>query len=339
MIGLHYGPSLDSKSGLVEQTQPVLMMRLPSFEKNEGINAFRQNARDSYVTAFDVHETILDVLLQTSSKNELGASIAKMLPKTKRNRCDTTIAIPQEFCSLIQRSNTIHGECKFMTDPPSVLSFYSDIPARNRPVWPDRCPLKNPVKSVQPRSKNCICATDTRERFDCSISRNHLDFPDSSYTLRSCGQHDRDSSVELGIHLSRNEQLIQAKKALSADSGRRLPNILFLEIDSVSLSYSTRHFPKTWSLLNQHKIVSSSDIISCPTGFCAAAFNRTSVVGQSSIVNQLAALSGCANEKDTALKSYNSSTYCYNGGNNSLTTTDHWIFDIAKRELICLTSV
>lgn len=321
-LGLHYGPTLDSDPGLAERAQPTLMMRLPSFEKNAGINAIEQNA-NLFTTAFDVHETILDVLLQESSSsvNSLGRSLVKALP-AERSKCTNTKAIPGAFCHLIEpKSSQHHGQCTFMIDPPSILTFYSDIPQANRPVWPESCPTRgNAVRTLADPEEYCV------------------EFRDSSYTLRSCGMHELDQRLELDIHVTINATFVDKKKSVSSKSARKgnLPNIIFLEIDSVSLSYSERFFPKTWSLLKHHEIVSSPDgTKTCPTGWCAAAFNQTSVVGQSSIVNQLAALSGCTNKKDEQLQFFKPGTSCYSGGTNS-TKEDHWIFDVAKREFYCM---
>ena len=319
--GLHYGPTLESMSGMTEQVQPLLMMRLPSFSKNTH-SQIKKNA-DLFTTPFDVHETILDSLLDTSTTGgSVGASLLKALPR-ERSKCETTAAIPAHFCSVLEQ-NHLEGQnhCTFLSDPPSIASFYSSIPQTNRPSWPDQCPLKR-NHSNEVDGEHCV------------------EFLDSSYTLRSCGQHNYDKSSHLTIHVTRDEEFVQERKALSAKSrstnnqGKTedLPNIIFLEIDSVSLSSSQRFFPQTWSLLEKHRIVNIGEgVNSCPTGWCAAALNKTSVVGQSSIVNQLAALSGCINQKDSELTFFNPSTYCYNAGSKKSTKGDHWIFDIAKRE-------
>ena len=85
----------------------------------------------------------------------------------------------------------------------------------------------------------------------------------------------------------------------------KLPNVLFIEIDSLSQSSSLRHLPKTTSFIKSHNIVKSTvKGIRCPSGFCAAMFNKTSIVGQNSVPNQLAALSGCSDHNITGTKSY-----------------------------------
>ena len=357
--GLHYGPTFASKSGEAERAQPLLMLKMPSFHQKK-LDLISQNAQ-MYTTAFDVHETILDVFLGSIAKGSPGLSLVQPLPKG-RTQCRTTEAIPSNFCPLIAGTNQQHhGQCNFMVDPPSVFSFYSDIPPSNRPTWPIQCPVRKDHSTVvgSPNGQ-CFCATDKREWFDCS-SLSRLDFQTSAnqykeqYSLRSCGNHELDESLELNIHVTKNDKVVETRKALAAETKSRLasihgeesikafdnqPNIIFLEIDSVSLSYSERYFPKTWSLLNQHKIVKDKGVTTCPTGWCAGVFNKTSVVGQSSIVNQLAALSGCLDHKDPdeKLQYYQPSTHCYTDGKHSLgadekgVSRDHWLFGFAKCE-------
>ena len=134
----------------MERAKPLLYMRMPSFQKRR-LRLLRENAQ-KYTTAFDVHETLLDVLLgganhdtPSISKNQLGMSLLKPLPMS-RSRCETTNAIPSNFCPLVTDRNgqvtDTNGQCNFMIDPPSVFSFYSDIPQNNRPQWPDHCPIR-----------------------------------------------------------------------------------------------------------------------------------------------------------------------------------------------------
>jgi len=364
--GLHYGPAFGSKSGERERAQPVLHVRLPSFRR-QGLKILQQNANYKYTTAFDVHETLLDVLLgrpnnnPPTGDNPLGMSLMKPLPDS-RNRCGSTKAIPSKFCSL--ELDVKDWQCNFMIDPPSVFSFYSDIPQRNRPRWPDRCPVRrNHETSAEGNATVCSCATNRRDWFDCANTtrtafRGGITLDVEHFSLRSCGSHELDQSLELDIHVRKNEQVAESRRTLAAARAKALlarghseseikasldarPNIVFLEIDSVSLSNSERFFPQTWGLLGKHSILTGGGGVSCPTGWCAGVFNKTSVVGQSSIVNQLAALSGCLDHDDQTekLEHYKDGpqTHCPAGGKNSFgideksgVKRDHWIFDVAK---------
>lgn len=119
------------------------------------------------------------------------------------------------------------------------------------------------------------------------------------FSLRSCGDHELDHSLELDVHVKKDERLVDARQTLASETAESLfasshssgeieasyearPNIVFLEIDSVSLSYSERFFPHTWGLLRKHKILTGKEGVSCPTGWCAGVFNKTSV-GESDV--------------------------------------------------------
>lgn len=283
----------------MERAQPLLYMKMPSFMK---LDIVRQNAQ-KFTTAFDVHESMLDLLLGEASNpkmrpDQLGMSLIKRIPSESRNHCSHTPAIPSKFCSLLQEAHDLQHQCNFMIEPPSVFSFYSDIPQINRPRWPNHCPVKRSHDSFDSSNGPCFCATNDRDWFDCSnIARDDFrtgaDFKSENYSLRSCSHHEMDQSLELDIHVTKNEQVIKERKALAekvkkqwakthreadiqASFGAQ-PNIVFLEIDSVSLSFSERYFPKTWGLLNRHKIIEQDDRVSCPSGWCAGTFNKSSV--------------------------------------------------------------
>ena len=298
--GLHYGPTFASSNGEIERAQPLLYMRMPTFKNNQ----LHKNEQ-KFTTAYDVHETLIEVLLggetdksSTERSNKLGLSLLKPLPESRR-KCSTTSSIPSHFCPLVDGGNEKPAEqCNFMMDPPSIFSFYSDIPQTNRPKWPDHCPVRR-NHDMNGKDIPCLCSTNQRTWFDCSrISRDDvrrgIDYNTEHFSLRSCGhQHDLDHSLELNIHVKKNEQLVRTRTAHAEDTKKLLdgtydanevrasfdaqPNIVFLEIDSVSLSFSERHFPKTWSLLHEHKIILNQGDATCPTGWCAGMFNKTSV--------------------------------------------------------------
>ena len=287
--GLHYGPTFSARAGEVERSQPLLMMKMPTFEK---FKVLTENA-DKYTTPFDAHETLSQALLGDRGKSDYGLSLLEPLPSL-RNDCTLVSSIPASFCALVAPPNgDRQPQCRFMVEPPSIFSYFTDIPQNNRPKWPKACPLAKKRQTVH--QSDCLCASDKKGWHQCSSGGGtSLD----NYSLRSCGQHDLDTSLEIDIHVKRDEALVESRQKLAAYTKNRLgiessysqPNILFIEVDSVSLAASERHFRKTWSLLKKYGIGSDG---SCQSEWCAAAFNQTSVVGQSSIVNQLAALSGC----------------------------------------------
>ena len=332
--GLHYGPPFSARPGEIERSRPLLMMKMPTFQK---FKVLTKNA-DKYTTPFDVHETLSQALLGERGQSEYGQSLLDPLPVTRKN-CSHVSSIPASFCALATPPNRDHQpQCRFMVDPPSIFSYFADMPRTNRPKWPKACPR---AKKRQASRSDCLCASDRKDWHRCSLGN---ETSEDNYSLRSCGQHDLDTSLEIEIHVKKDEVLAESRRRLAAhtkkilglESSHTQPNILFIEVDSVSLAASDRHFRKTWRLLQKYGIGSDG---SCQSEWCAAAFNQTSVVGQSSIVNQLAALSGCLTDADKSedLKRYPKG-HCPIGGRSSLginketdVANDHWLFDVAGR--------
>ena len=362
--GLHYGSQLATKAGEMERAMPQLFLRLPTFQRQTR-QILRNNAH-KYTTAFDIHKTMLDILLNEEHNELKGMSLLKPLPPS-RSQCRTTEEIPSQYCPVGNPFAEKDKQCQFMVDPPSIFSFYADIPRLNRPHWPNGCPMKRSHNELG-NNVDCQCATNTRNWFECSNItredfRGSVDLQNEHFSLRSCGNHELDKTIELDMHVKKNQAIVNRRAALAKKHAKNTlagfyseeaiqaskdaqPNILFLEIDSVSLSASERFFPKTWNLLQKHKIQLDENGTSfCPTGWCAGTFNHTSVVGQNSIVNQLAALSGCLeiNDPEEKLTQYSREkegkgprSFCPIGGKHSLgmdqnsVKRDHWIFDVAK---------
>ena len=87
------------------------------------------------MTAFDVHETILQATLQTKRRDRIGQSLFGQLPDERR-QCHTTAGIPKKYCNLLVPTKVKPKTCTMMVEPPSVHSFYADIAQTNRPTWP-----------------------------------------------------------------------------------------------------------------------------------------------------------------------------------------------------------
>lgn len=292
--GLHYGPTFASKSGETERALPQLSMRLPAFVQKPMRRNLQNNAQ-MFTTAFDTHKTILNILLKEGHDELSGLSLLKPLPKSRR-LCQTTAEIPSQFCP----STPSKGEqCQFMVDPPSILSFYSDIPRNNRPRWPEQCPSSKKHDVIGNDVGPCQCTTNVRDWFDCSHMtregfRSNINPLSEHFSVRSCGNHESDKSLDFYIHIKKNQELVDERAALAKELAKSnlakshrddeiqtsydgQPNIIFLEIDSVSLSFSERFFPQTWGLLQRHKIHNAAEGSSCPSGWCAGMFNQTSV--------------------------------------------------------------
>ena len=266
--GLHYGPSFLS-NGERERSEPILFLHVP--EKLQVSKNLAKN-KDLFTTPFDVYDTIVDgTALQNTMSSELGSSLLKKLPDSRKN-CISTPGIPSKFCELLSGRPVIKDglelylrkdqeQCKFMPTVPSVLSFYADIPRENRPSFPE-CKT-NYTKEIT--SDECLCATKrhsgSNNWFPCT-SNSTKEENTTDLLIRKCSHKIVPSeTVEIDINIVRNDTLAdqQIKKlpnmlnqSAKIDS---LPNILFIEIDSISRSAALRHLPKTMKALQSHRIV------------------------------------------------------------------------------------
>ena len=342
---MHYGPSFLS-NGERERAEPILYIHAPNTDQ---LNSLKRNV-DSWVTPFDVHQTVKDLILRkkTSSSNEIGTSLLSNLGHSRRY-CNQAAGVPERFCAILQpkldENRLVHKTCTFLQEPPSALSFYADIPRNNRPSWP-LC-----KKEVMSKSNHteCYCATICQkkkgsclQKCDSLIPKKVLKHPISFRACRSIKKpYHTEFDISINIKTEKNlETRHIGKKSKWTDQQEDLeimPNILFVEIDSLSHKAALRHMPKTLSLLQSHKMMKHNEKggkIYCPSGFCAAMFNKTSIVGQQSIPNQLAALSGCTDRNLTGVDSYLRppllhkkifETWCPKSDLNNT-----WLFDIVK---------
>jgi hypothetical protein len=125
---------------------------------------------------------------------------------------------------------------------------------------------------------------------------------------------------------------------------------LFLEIDSVSTEYADRHLPKTRQLLRRFHV---SRDPTCHNGLCGADFTRFAINGPNSVVNQLAAFSGCLATRlhkscfkdkpqighvceDFSVDEYGMELIKFGPGKHvaycPVNATDPFLYDIAKKE-------
>lgn len=307
--GLHYGPSFVA-NGEKERAEPILYMHSP-----EDITTTAKRNLEMWVTPYDVHETILDIVLNRPHSGKIGNSIRKPFPDAHRV-CLEKPGIPPDYCSMILNIQPNDKKsCSFIPNTlPSIHSFYADISSDSRPSWP-RCDRKT---SQQIRDEDCICAFSNYKKrknwlINCSKPLlqkkwKNLYAEGDPLRMKVCKKKDGGSNTPQKIKIDvsfrpKKDILARTRSIRSKDSTSR-PNILFLEIDSLSKSAANRHLPKTLSILQAHKMLKTDDKIECPSGFCAAVFNRTSVIGQNSIPNQLAALSGCSDTMIEGSESY-----------------------------------
>jgi hypothetical protein len=178
--------------------------------------------------------------------------------------------------------------------PPSILSFYADIPKR-RKVRLHMNQVKEYVKRATV-GKGCQCATNLRTWFLCE-EKHPWEIEDSFkeyFMLVDCPF----KPMHFESRMLPNKVLLRRSKKKRDESGYTNAtnvNILFLEVDSVSQQYADRHFPKTRELLKQHRMQwnKQTSAFDCPYSLCSADFANVSLVGANSIPNQIAALAGC----------------------------------------------
>jgi len=326
--GLHYGPSFFS-NGERERAEPILYLHVPPSVSPDQRMALEKN-KNAWITPFDVHETILDAALQRMGNGMIGKSLLRPLTND-REYCRTTPGIPPKFCTILNPKNeTNQKKCTFMPEIPSVHSFYSDIAKKNRPSWP-KCEKEEITSNLE--QEECLCATNSpNPKFHwrpCNTTEFDLFFKEDDLSMKTCKiKNSSKYTFDINITVTPRRQFEDRSRSwtkhLTQKSGKieKLPNILFLEIDSLSQSSSLRNLPKTTSFLKSHNIINNTERGSrCPSGFCAAMFNKTSIVGQNSIPNQLAALSGCSDHKIPGTKSYK------RGALNERSTLEAWCLE------------
>ncbi|CAB9504937.1 Protein of unknown function (DUF229) [Seminavis robusta] len=351
--GLHYGGYLLSPKGLKERSQPMLHMHLPESLASSSV-ALNSN-KDLIATPFDVHETIVHALIPEAMRDATGSSLLQPLPET-RKVCSTTDGVPTYVCDLLSRQD--EKENIMMPPPPSVMSFYADMPRVNKRATPLCEATASNGTLFTNHLVDCVCATNIRPWYNCTehpwstpseLTRSE------TFSLVDCLN---DQSFE--VQVQRDPKVLRRPEVVKATSKQeQKPNILFLEVDSVSTKYADRHFPHTREVLNSMRLQPSN---SDPSGFtchgnetlCSADFKAFSVVGASSIPNQISAFGGCfvtvGPEQCTQLVTDQNRTICINSTHlvhnmelvsrhkNSATfcrvdpkRRSPWIFDIAKQ--------
>lgn len=302
--GLHYGNYLLSPKGLQERSRPMLHVHLPKNMENfdSAVHAL-QNNRDKWTTPFDVYETLSDALLSETRfdsswrQQSKGTTLLRRL-EDDRQKCNTTKGIPLYICDILEL-NQSSSAFTMMPNPPSVMSFYADIPHWNKKMpQTDACKSNNSEAYLFSENVSCVCATNVRPWHNCTAhpwKNSTTSLEGETFSMIDCGS-ERLYQVQVNADsriLSRPE-IIRAK-ASGAATAR--PNILFLELDSVSQAYADRHFPRTRELLDSMRLrrrgKDESYLCGKNNTLCSVEFPKFSVTGASSIPNQVAVLSGC----------------------------------------------
>jgi len=337
--GLHYGSYFQTTQGLAERAQPLLHLKLPYSVMRKKVHGvkIRSNLmknRGKWTTPFDVHATILHAMFGakfSQMRSPTGKSLLSPLPNG-RDTCQTTKEIPDRFCETFDylvnavvsdreggrnvkiAPSSLHAE---MPSPPSILSFFADLPPnrqrKNEPCYignvPSATDLYSGITFAQVSLKTntpCSCSTSHRTWYECYHHPwSYEPKKKEHFCMIECPGH----GVYLEVNVTKDDELVDRVKKISSSRSlaedkavpkRNPPNILFIEVDSVSIAYADRHFPKTRELLKQHRIHykhenadNGEQKMECLDGLCAADFTHFGVTGPNSITNQVSALAGC----------------------------------------------
>lgn len=324
--GLHYGPYLQSDAGQRERAQPVLYIRPPTGPYREMVIG----KKEKWTTPFDVHATMLDVASMgderfkledgkndqeqnTPGRSLLAPSSKNMI--TARESCLTTPGVPSRYCAQLEPFAFPAGahSCRRMPPPPSVFSFYADIRKHRKISWPVCSKMHGGsgklLQHGQKELLNCRCATEKDPFWSVCTDKKTKDH--TEIFMKYCEDSRNVSDLVLKVKVRRKERLVQEyqgrerKVGAQETQGSPPPNIIFLEIDSVSHAAAARHFPLTSAIIKKYEKIlllrskesadsNTSLSSSCLDGMCAVSYNGTVVVGQNSVPNQLAALTGCS---------------------------------------------
>jgi hypothetical protein len=266
------------------QANPVLFMKLSS-------NITRYHNVDKYITPLDLRRTLRGLVIQDSVKSN-GTTLTSPLPK-QRSSCGSILDLNKESCTDDSILSEVHHTDE-IPSPPSILSFYADIP-KKRKLQLHIEQLKDYPKRAKV-GQGCMCATNVQTWFKCDNSHPwdiQEDFREYFMLVDCPGK-----PIHLEVSMLPNEVLLKRSRSKRANSGYSNAtnvNIIFLEVDSVSQEYADRHFPMTRELLKEYRLRWNEETrqFDCPSEICSADFSKVSLVGANSIPNQVAALSGC----------------------------------------------
>ena len=312
--GLHYGPFFNTDAGRRERAEPVLHMRLAGLSKRRGHRLEAEN-RHKRITAFDLHDTLAELLGTTSGASKFGQSLLHPLPL---ERSCATSGIPQSLCADTAPMKV--GDlpvCVPLSAVPSKFSFYQDmLPGRKPRINCSSVPDMNAPRSqlvyrgsggavVQMSRQravelNCRCATQRVPWRPCLANASllaadksldvdvmHLE-NDDAFALVKCGANEG-SARGFDVH---HRSLLVSPAMRPAEGGASRtkgdsppPDVLVIEIDSLSRSAAHRHLPQLMQLLDTHPRLQEH--------YVDVEFKLLGIAGSNSVPNQAALLGGC----------------------------------------------
>jgi Protein of unknown function (DUF229) len=287
--GIDYGPYFVSKVGKRDRNQPVFFIRVPDRMDGNRSNLFRN--RDKWITAYDIHKTISQIAGIPTNARSMGQSLLDLLPKS-RSSCRNMKEIPEFQCSSVE---SISFQTSTEDDiPPSLLSFYADIPRDHR--WkrisctPTTTNISSVLKDIQLQGYTCNCSTSHRDWFSCNAHpwNTSSSSPNEFFTMIKCPDtptHFETRVVKEDRHILHHKSIQRSRK-----TAEEPPSILIIEVDSVSIEHASRHLPKSRKWINSLRAGKDGK---CHSEFCSINFPKFTISGPNSISNQVASMSGC----------------------------------------------
>ena len=276
-----------------------LLLKLPDWMPSQETEQMLSNSKMMWTSPFDIYNTIFHAAtgqVSMSKNRPVGTSLLVAAP-TERLTCQGTMEIPDEYCELANQSKKVNywlsresseSSSWMSINPPSVLSFYADIPREDRPKWPE-CQHsavltedKSLLRSL--RNHQCNCSTSHKSWYSCNKKPilggkskiNHFAY----FSMIDC----KNKTLHLDTNFPRLQELVDRSAEKRATlrhtqlfeerSNLSPPSILFIEVDSVSVAYADRHFPKTRELLKRHRPKKIGDKYTCQNDLCAASFSN-----------------------------------------------------------------
>lgn len=306
--GLHYGPYFQSMEGERERSEPVLYMKIPETMVDfNSRNNYLQSNLLKWITPFDVHKTLLDIVNDYPPENSPtvdshGSSLIRgTLPF---DSCQDQRLIPEHHCELLDPSSSQpRPRDNTFPTPPSILSFYADIPRDHRlkhNLFKQHSKASTLFRLSAKRGLTCKCSTSHRsDLFPCD--RHPWKAPgskkDEYFFLLGCEGFPLHLEMSVPRRSPRLSELrnIQTTYTSKREDNTALPNILYIEVDSVSVEFADRHLPRTRELLKKYRTIGgiNGSNEQCHNGICGVEFSKFAINGPSSIPNQVASLSGC----------------------------------------------
>ena len=290
--GATRGSFAQTVDGQKEMIRPLLYLKMPPVEGSATV----QDNRDRHVIEDDLMATLQVVVSGKDDAIGPGHSLTSRLPDD-RNICEL---LGKNMSSKCEPLNTTESKKLLekrlsveLQPPPSVLSFYADSPQTDRKhldiIMREGIPKRADV------TEGCLCASNIARWYPCSkhpwASSSPTGYQEMFMLVDCPGK-----GTHLEIRLKKNHMLMaRMNNERPRGTVKMQPNVIFLEVDSVSGSYADRHFPKTREFLQKYRVrPSGHGQYQCYDGLCSADFtNRVTLAGASSIPNQVASLSGC----------------------------------------------